>query len=85
MKICTPNGQARKMSEEINKQDIIKALEKHREELTSIIDGFKQLDETDDRSFNRVVVQEIIFTLFEFVDTFVSTEINIHNFMQRRG
>ena len=73
------------MSEEINKQDIIKALEKHREEITSIIDGFEHLDETDDRSFNRVVVQEIIFTLFEFVDTFVSTEINIHNFMKRRG
>ena len=73
------------MSEEVNKQDLIKALKKHREEITSIIDGFEQLDETDDRSFNRVLVQEIMFTLFEFIDTFVSTEINIHNYMKRRG
>ena len=73
------------MSEEINKQDIIKALKKHRKEITSIIDNFKQLDETDDRSFNRVVAQEIVFTLFGFIDTFVSTEINIHNYMKRRG
>jgi len=73
------------MGEEITKQDIIKALKKHRREITSIINGLEQLDETDDRSFNRVVVQKIIFTLFEFVDTFVGTEINIHNFMKRRG
>jgi len=73
------------MSEEISKQDIIKALEKHREDLATIIDGFKELDKTNDRSFNRVVAQEIVFTLFEFIDTFVSTEINIHNYMKRRG
>jgi len=73
------------MSEEITKQDIIKALKKHRRELTAIIDGFKQLDETDDRRLNRIIAQKIVLTLFEFIDTLVNTEINIHNFMKRRG
>ena len=73
------------MDEGITKQDIIKALKKHRRELTTIIGGFKQLDETDNRSLNRVVAQEIVFTLFEFIDTLVNTEIDIHNYMKRRG
>ena len=73
------------MGEEINKKEIIKALMKHRRELTSIIDGLKQLDETDDRRFNRILAQGIVFTLFEFIDTLVNTEIDIHNFMKGRG
>ena len=70
---------------EITKDDIIKALRKHRREITALIDAFKALDETDDRRFNRVLAQGIVFTLFEFVDNLVGTEIDIHNFMRRRG
>ena len=73
------------MGEEVSKQDIIKALKKHRREITTIIDGFKQLDETDNRRLNRIIAQGVVFTLFEFVDTLVNTEIDIHNFMKRRG
>ena len=73
------------MSGEILKQDIIKALKKNRRELTSIIDGLRQLDETDDRRLNRIIAQEIVLTLFKFIDTLTSTEIDIHNFMKRRG
>lgn len=73
------------MGEEVFKKDIIKALRKNRRELTAIIDGLKQLDETDDRRLNRVLAQEIVLTLFEFVDTLASTEIDIHNFMKGRG
>lgn len=73
------------MEEEITKQDILKALRRHRRELTYVIDGLTQLDETDDRSLNRVLAQQIVITLFEFVDGFVETEIDIHNFMRRRG
>jgi len=68
-----------------DKQKIIKALRKHRREITNIIDGFVQLDETDDRKFNRVLANEIVFTLFGFIDTLVNTEIDIHNFMKGRG
>lgn len=73
------------MGEEITKQDIIKALRKNRRELTAIIDGLTQLDEIDDRRLNRILTQEIVLTLFEFIDTLASTEIDIHNFMYRRG
>jgi len=73
------------MSGEILKQDIVKALKTNRRELTSIIDGLRQLDETDDRRLNRIIAQEIVLTLFKFIDTLTSTEIDIHNFMKRRG
>lgn len=73
------------MGEEVNKKNIIKALRKNRRELTAIIDGLTQLDEIDDVRLNRILAQKVVFTLFEFVDDFVSTEIDIHNFMQRRG
>ena len=73
------------MGEEITKQDITKALKKHRRELTAVIEGFKHLDETDDGRLNRILVQKIVLTLFNFIDTFVYTEIDIYNFMKRRG
>ena len=73
------------MEDETTKQDIIKALKKHRGKLTAIINGFEQLDETDDRRLNRIVTQNIVFTLFEFIDTLINTNIDIHNFMKRRG
>lgn len=72
-------------SEEITKQDILKALRKHRREFTTLINGFTRLDETEDRRLNRIVAMGLILTLFEFVDAFVNTEIDIHNFMKRRG
>lgn len=71
--------------EEPAKKDIIKSLRKHRAELTAIINGLKNLDETDDPRLNRILAQGIVLTLFELVDTLVNTEINIHNFMKRRG
>jgi len=70
---------------EESKQEIIKSLRKHRGELLNIINGLKQLDETDDRRLNRILAQEIVITLFEFIDTLVNTEIDIHNYMKRRG
>jgi len=73
------------MGEETNKKSIIKALRKNRRELTTIIDGFKALDETDDERLNRVLAQGIVLTLFEFIDTLVINEIDIHNFIKRRG
>ena len=73
------------MGEETTKQDIIKALKKHRRGLTSIINNLKLLDETDDGRINRILAQDVVITLFEFVDGFVSTEIEVHNFMKRRG
>jgi len=73
------------MGEETFKKDIIKALRKNRRELTAIIDGLKQLDETDDKRLNRVLAQDIVLTLFEFIDTLARNEIDIHNFMKRRG
>ncbi len=73
------------MEEEVTKKDIIKALRQNRRELTSIIDGLTQLDETDDGRLNRVLTQSIVLTLFEFIDNLVDTEIDIHNYMKRRG
>ena len=73
------------MDEEVTKQDIIKALRKHRRDITAIIDGFTALDETSDRRLNRILAQGVVITLFEFVDTLSSTTIDIHNFMKRRG
>jgi len=70
---------------EESKQEIIKSLRKHRGELLNIINGLKQLDDTDDRRLNRILAQEIVITLFEFIDTLVNTEIDIHNYMKRRG
>jgi len=70
---------------EESKQEIIKSLRNHRGELLNIINGLKQLDETDDRRLNRILAQEIVITLFEFIDTLVNTEIDIHNYMKRRG
>jgi len=70
---------------EESKQEIIKSLRNHRGELLDIINGLKQLDETDDRRLNRILAQEIVITLFEFIDTLVNTEIDIHNYMKRRG
>ena len=70
---------------EESKQEIIKSLKKHRGELLNIINGLKQLDDTDDRRLNRILAQEIVITLFEFIDTLVNTEIDIHNYMKRRG
>jgi len=73
------------MSDGNAKKDIIKALEKHRDEITEIIEGFEGLDESDDGRLNRILAQGIVITVFEFVDGFVNTEINIHNFMRGRG
>ena len=73
------------IGEETTKQEIIKALKKHRRGLTSVINNLKALDETDDRRINRIIAQNVVLTLFEFIDGFVSTEIDIHNFMKRRG
>lgn len=73
------------MDEEIFKKDIIKALRKNRRELTAIINGLTQLDEIDNRRLNRILTNKIVFTLFEFIDTLANTEIDIHNFMKRRG
>lgn len=71
--------------EKVTKQDIIKSLKKHRRDLAIIINGFEQLDETNNSGLNRVLVRKIVLTLFELVDAMVDTEVNIHNFMKRRG
>ena len=73
------------MEEEITKQDIIKALKKHRRGLTTVINSLQQLDETDDKRMNRILANRVVIYLFEFIDSFIPTEIDIHNFMKRRG
>lgn len=71
--------------EEPTKQDILKALRKHRRQLTAVINSLGQLDEIDNRGLNRVLTNQVIFGLFTFIDGFTDTEIDIHNFMYRRG
>ena len=70
---------------EVEKVDIIVKLEKHRSDVTKLIDGLEALDFTDDGRINRNIVNQIVFTLFETVDAFVNTELDIHNLLYRRG
>lgn len=73
------------LEEELTKEDIIKSLKKCRREITTVINGLASLDKTDDRGLNRVLVQGIVFTLSSCFNNLANAEIDLHNFMKRRG
>jgi hypothetical protein len=73
------------MSDEVTKEEIIKSLEGHIENIRVIIDSLLMLDATDDDRVNRVCVHNATFTLFELIDKLVNTEADIYNYFHRRG
>lgn len=66
------------------KEEILKALKKHKRSLTVIINRLEDLDKTDDLLLNRMLVHDLTFTMFELMDTLVNTEIDIYNYMKNR-
>jgi len=70
--------------DEVTKEGIIKSLKQHRKQLLDIMKGFDTLD-TGDSKTNRIVTKNIMFTMYEFIDSIVNTENDIYNFLKRRG
>lgn len=68
-----------------SKKGIIKDLKRHRRDMLKIMNGLKVLDETDNGRVNRNLVNQITFTLFDLVDGLVDTNVDIYNFLYRRG
>lgn len=68
-----------------DKRKIIKNLRKHRKQLQVMVKNLEALDTTDDLRLNRILVNAVTITLFEFIDEMVNTEADIYNFFKRRG
>lgn len=68
-----------------DKQEIMDELERHKKQVVALINGFEALDKSDDKLLNRLIVNNIAMTLFELIDSLVNTEIDIYNYMHRRG
>jgi Zn-dependent oligopeptidase len=73
------------MSDEVTKEDIIKSLEEHIDNIKVIVRNLTMLDTTDDDRVNRTCVHNATFTLFELIDKLVNTEADIYNYFHRRG
>lgn len=64
--------------------DIIKALRKDKERIDKIIDGLESLN-TDDSTIKRHAQNQVVFTVFEFMDNIGKIEVEIYNYLKRRG
>ena len=67
------------------KREILEELEKHKKQVVALINSFEALDKSDDKLLNRLMVNNIAITLFELIDSLVNTEIDIYNYLHRRG
>ena len=70
--------------EEVTKEGVVKSLKLHQKQLSNILEGLEKLDSTDDKRTNRAIVQNIMFTMYEFIDSIVTTENDIYNYLKRR-
>jgi Zn-dependent oligopeptidase len=70
--------------EEVTKEGIVKSIQSHQKQLSDILEGLDKLDSTDDKRTNRIIVQNIMFTMYEFIDSIVNTENDIYSFLKRR-
>ena len=68
-----------------DKQKILKSLETHKKQVVALVNGFEALDKSDDKLLNRLIVNNVAITLFELIDSLVNTEIDIYNYLHRRG
>jgi len=70
--------------EDITKEGITKSINSHQRQLAEILAGLEKLDGTNDNRTNRIIVQNIMFTMYEFIDSIVNTENDIYSFLKRR-
>jgi Zn-dependent oligopeptidase len=70
--------------EEVTKEGIVKSIQSHQKQLSDILEGLDKLDSTDDKRTNKIIVQNIMFTMYEFIDSVVNTENDIYSFLKRR-
>jgi len=68
----------------MRKREIVKELNKMKERIDEIIDGFGKIGE-DDPTVKRHAQNTVVFAVFELINGISKVEIAIYNYLKRRG
>lgn len=66
------------------KKEIIQALHRNRQQLGRIVANLNALDSADGQE-ERDIVMRITYTMFELMDSIGNTEVDLYNYLKRRG